>query len=468
MRQLRPFWLLLLLLLPGLFTPSVFAQRTVTLEDYFSLIGTLRGEAFNAASQQGHLCQAQLQRIVDTLAEVDQVLLPDGQFVQVDHVQAGLPSIIGCSPDVVIRYLNGICPPTVCLTTGEAPTLPAPPQAPDPSTPSEPPDLNRFATENSQSSLPETAVSPESAPPPTAANGADNSELATSPENSADAAAENGNGAESTANAGEAPAEQTAVFGEDAAEAAGDDSAAGSEQGGNSGEAEATNSNLDENIAAGAETTNGVQGEVVQPGPEGTPLGTDGYPVPTDAIVEAGDTLSDAEQEVAAAPPQNGDASATAVSNEALLIDNEQGASFWQRWRWWIVGLSSLGVVALISLLIWQSRKTAVLPRTATARQVTEKIESGRQHFSEGEFRAAIRQLFLATLRALETRGKFRFNEALTNYELLQFAQSAPGVIDRLAPIVDAYDRVWYGYQPLSRDEFEQLADQIEQLKQFV
>jgi hypothetical protein len=71
-----------------------------------------------------------------------------------------------------------------------------------------------------------------------------------------------------------------------------------------------------------------------------------------------------------------------------------------------------------------------------------------------GDYRAAVRYLYLSALLLLDERGLLRYNRTLTNREYLQQVRGQPDLEDNLRWIVDEFDRVWYGFQPIDREEY--------------
>jgi hypothetical protein len=85
---------------------------------------------------------------------------------------------------------------------------------------------------------------------------------------------------------------------------------------------------------------------------------------------------------------------------------------------------------------------------------------------AEGNYRAALRARYLATLLRLEEAGRLRFDRSLTNREVLVYTvQHGDGVLrDQLAPLVERFDLVWYGQATCSADDyarFAELADHV-------
>lgn len=76
-----------------------------------------------------------------------------------------------------------------------------------------------------------------------------------------------------------------------------------------------------------------------------------------------------------------------------------------------------------------------------------------------GDLRGAVHHRYLAVLRRLDERGLLLFDRALTNREHLLRAGASPAVAESLAPLVGAFDQLWYGQSSCSRDEYAQFAD---------
>jgi hypothetical protein len=86
---------------------------------------------------------------------------------------------------------------------------------------------------------------------------------------------------------------------------------------------------------------------------------------------------------------------------------------------------------------------------------------------TSGDYRTAVRQLYLATLLWLDEQGKLRFDKSLTNRETLRAISKAgaPALADALRPIVELYDQVWYGFAAIEPSEFEQFRQRVEAVR---
>jgi Domain of unknown function (DUF4129) len=83
-----------------------------------------------------------------------------------------------------------------------------------------------------------------------------------------------------------------------------------------------------------------------------------------------------------------------------------------------------------------------------------------------GDYRTAVRYLYLSSLLLLEERGLLRYDRSLTNREYLRSVAHRPELAAVLRELIDVFDRVWYGFQLLEASEYEQYALRVETLKQ--
>lgn len=93
-------------------------------------------------------------------------------------------------------------------------------------------------------------------------------------------------------------------------------------------------------------------------------------------------------------------------------------------------------------------------------------LKRAQEHSGSGDYRVAVRYLYLSSLLLLEERDLLRYDRSLTNREYLRSLAHRPHLAAILREVIDVFDRVWYGFQPLAADEYETYAHQVEQLKQ--
>jgi hypothetical protein len=82
-----------------------------------------------------------------------------------------------------------------------------------------------------------------------------------------------------------------------------------------------------------------------------------------------------------------------------------------------------------------------------------------------GDYRTAVRYLYLSSLLWLDERDLLRYDRALTNQEYLARLGNNPQLQARLMPIVTTFDRVWYGHAQLDDEGFQTYQQQVEELR---
>jgi hypothetical protein len=83
------------------------------------------------------------------------------------------------------------------------------------------------------------------------------------------------------------------------------------------------------------------------------------------------------------------------------------------------------------------------------------------------DYRAAIRQLYLASLLVLDEQQIIRYDAALTNREHLEQLHEQPLVHELMAQVVTIFDRVWYGFAPADETLYRAFRQYLEQLRRF-
>lgn len=82
-----------------------------------------------------------------------------------------------------------------------------------------------------------------------------------------------------------------------------------------------------------------------------------------------------------------------------------------------------------------------------------------------GDYRTAVRYLYLSSLLWLDERGMLRYDRTLTNREYLERLSDNAELRLWLVPIVDTFDRVWYGHMALDADSFAAYQQQVDGLR---
>jgi hypothetical protein len=81
-----------------------------------------------------------------------------------------------------------------------------------------------------------------------------------------------------------------------------------------------------------------------------------------------------------------------------------------------------------------------------------------------GDYRTAVRYLYLSSLLHLDEQGLLSYNRSQTNREYLRTVAHLPRLASLLREVIEVFDRVWYGYQPLDEMTYQQYAAQVAEL----
>ncbi len=135
--------------------------------------------------------------------------------------------------------------------------------------------------------------------------------------------------------------------------------------------------------------------------------------------------------------------------------------------------LFALGVMAVIALLVYFARSLRVqrlalrLPTNGDSDDPPTSVaalESAATSEESQDYRNAIRYLYLSSLLLLDERGLLRYDRTLTNREHLRQINNKPQLVEALRPVVDTFDRVWYGFAPVDDVLYQTFRDDVEQL----
>lgn len=138
---------------------------------------------------------------------------------------------------------------------------------------------------------------------------------------------------------------------------------------------------------------------------------------------------------------------------------------------WVIAGVGGLLLlVVMLYLLIGLRRGMAAEARAADDNpeaHLTAKtaLSQAGELARGGDYRTAVRYLYLSALLWLDERDMLRYDRALTNREYLERMYDNPALRDRLAPIVETFDRVWYGHMEIDPASFAAYQEQVRALR---
>lgn len=133
------------------------------------------------------------------------------------------------------------------------------------------------------------------------------------------------------------------------------------------------------------------------------------------------------------------------------------------------------GFIGLMLLLFFAMRNVikSFLPEATASNLLDDEayltadraLERADQYATGGDYRTAVRYLYLSALLLLEERGLLRYDRTLTNREYLRSIAHKPELAVVLRDVIEVFDRVWYGFQPLAAAEYSEYARRVEALK---
>jgi hypothetical protein len=83
-----------------------------------------------------------------------------------------------------------------------------------------------------------------------------------------------------------------------------------------------------------------------------------------------------------------------------------------------------------------------------------------------GDYRNAIRYLYLSSLLVLDERGLLRYDRSRTNREYLRSVASQPDLEGPLHNVIDVFDSVWYGFEQVDETAYRSYVKQVEALQE--
>lgn len=141
--------------------------------------------------------------------------------------------------------------------------------------------------------------------------------------------------------------------------------------------------------------------------------------------------------------------------------------------NWLLIGISLL-ILTLILFFVLRGLltgmvKDAALHADAAIHQEAITAEEARQKAQlsaqTGDYRAAVRFLYLSALLSIAERGIIRFDPSQTNHEMLHSIRHQPDLARPMRDVVDIFDRVWYGYQPIDAEHYAHYAARVDELR---
>lgn len=163
-------------------------------------------------------------------------------------------------------------------------------------------------------------------------------------------------------------------------------------------------------------------------------------------------------------------------------------ATLWQRLRELLFGSETMDAFARLLAGIWPVIAVAVIFGVAIyvvrsfltqfARQadlagddpyvpnltVASARTRATERATDGDYRDAVRYLYLAMLLHLDEQGVLDYDRTRTNYEYVRSVRDNPAVAADLQAVVRVFDETWYGFHALSATAYATYAARINAL----
>lgn len=152
------------------------------------------------------------------------------------------------------------------------------------------------------------------------------------------------------------------------------------------------------------------------------------------------------------------------------LFPNIADASMWLNAA--LAGLFA-AIVAAILFFVYRATARSILKEARAAAEnripgaltAEQALVRAQERSEKGDFRTAVRYLYLSALLSFEARGLLRIDRSRTNHEVLTDLARQPELAAELEEVVEVFDRVWYGFQAIDAQAFERYAERVRRLK---
>ncbi|MCB8965346.1 MAG: DUF4129 domain-containing protein [Ardenticatenaceae bacterium] len=432
-------FLLLILVVGSTARATAQEQRVVTYAEYVTYVRQAQSAMRNNAD-----CAATAVAIANTLHTITAVQLPDGSIMPVSHVGATTAlNNTACSRHQAVAYLDGLIPGYVPITAGTT----------SGSNATQPSGSN---ANNGQSAGSSGTNGSESVGSSSTANDTTGSSATAGNNNG-----ENGTSAAAQATGSNAGTGNDSTSANDGTGTNDTGSGSNSDNGGNAAN---TTGSTGESAANGTgDSGNSGTGNAADGSANGgsSDISTTDINLPDGASAEGNPSITAAATATTAVSPTPSPAASTTDTpqqssrNRALLIII-------------IVAIAVVLIGVALFFLFSDSKKQSASKKPRSLEEVEtadEALDLAGQLANAGQYREAVRHLFLAALLTLAENRAITLDQSLTNHELLIEARRHPALAHALQPVVYTFDRVWYGYQPLTPADYETAVQQIAHLE---
>lgn len=92
-------------------------------------------------------------------------------------------------------------------------------------------------------------------------------------------------------------------------------------------------------------------------------------------------------------------------------------------------------------------------------------LSRAEERSQSGDYRDAVRYLYLAVLLDLDERGVLDYDRTRTNREVVRAMRNDPEMAGELQAVVTVFDDVWYGFHPLSEATYRDYERRVAALR---
>lgn len=139
----------------------------------------------------------------------------------------------------------------------------------------------------------------------------------------------------------------------------------------------------------------------------------------------------------------------------------------------WIVGGVLTVALLVILWVVVRSVGSSLVGEADLDKQWDERgvitadgaLKNAQETARTGDYRSAVRWLYLSSLLILEEHGLLRYDRSRTNREYLRSVAHSPELSNILRDVIDVFDRVWYGFQPIESADYEHYVERVTQLR---
>ncbi len=154
------------------------------------------------------------------------------------------------------------------------------------------------------------------------------------------------------------------------------------------------------------------------------------------------------------------------------IVINLADSPFGSIFGYLITGFATVLLVAVIIYMVYgflaeMVSETGLNSETDQEKALTSDVAFKRaQEFSiSKDYRTAVRYLYLSSLLILDERELLRYDRTKTNREYLQSVAQSPNLGSLLREVIDVFDRVWYGHQPVDQEAYTQYVNYVAELR---